>query len=311
VEGNNAGAGPGAVPGVGALAAEDGAGWEELASDVEGGGYEAFPLRCLPPGCAFRVHPIGLRGLNRPSAPSAPAASLPLPPPHLNAVRVELRLAKPQSWRDLSHLSVLAAAEIAAQLRIDSAHVEVREAYGRGQYLVIDLYGAAQAGGGTGQVTPARLLAEQLQAVLDGLRGSALGAAEVGRDLDVSYGVQLLLDDGRLTRVRVSEASRHSAARLPRAPLVSPQATAAASFTLVVGVSLLAFFFSGTCLRQAVKVARLRSAQTGYGRVATALDAQDGATTGRVRPKRAAPGGRGTRPPPRGREGHTTLDLDE
>jgi hypothetical protein len=211
----------------------------------------------------------------------------------------------------LKQLSALAAAEIAAQLRIDAAYVQVQEAYGRGRYLVVDLYAAVQAGA-AGELTPAPLLAEQLQAVLEELRGYALGGAEIGRDLDGTVGVQLLLDDGRLTRVRVSDAARQAAARLPRAPLISPQATVAASFTLVVGLSLLACFFSGTCLRQALRVARLRSAQAGYGRVATAaaFDTQDEAPAYRARSKRVALGGRGAaRPPARGRGGQL-MDLE-
>jgi len=75
----------------------------------------------------------------------------------------------------------------------------VRDAYGRGKYLVLDLYGAPQqAESGS---TAAPILAQQLQAVLERLPRFLLGSSELGRHLDRDLGVQLLLPDGRLTQV--------------------------------------------------------------------------------------------------------------
>jgi len=90
--------------------------WEELASEVEGTGYEAFPVRCPPPGCLFRVQPVGIRGLDLPSEPSAPATSLLLAAPHAEAVRLQLVLTREQTGRDGAQLRALAAAEVCARV---------------------------------------------------------------------------------------------------------------------------------------------------------------------------------------------------
>lgn len=104
--------------------------------------------------------------------------------------------------------------------------------------------------------------------------------------------------------MRVTEGARLAAARLPKAAgLASSPATAAAGFTLVVGVGLLALYFSGTCLRQALQVAR---AQAKYGRVATEGEG-GGRPKGRV--AAAAAGRTRAKATPRGHV--VELELDD
>ena len=262
----------------------DDAPWETLAYAVAGVGFQALPLRCPASGCAFRVTPVGLRGLERPSAPSEPAASLPLPALHPEAARLQLRLRRPQVGRDLTQMADLVAAEIAAQLRVDAASVEVRDMFGAGQYLVLDLFAASQSGAADAS-TAARLLAQQLQVVVEHLPAFALSSSEICSDLDAVAGAQLLLEDGRLTQVFVSEEARAAAERLPKGRWAS---SPAATFTEVVGIALLVIVFAGTCLRHTLRVVRARANQAEYGQIATPAPPAADRRKVRDRPKRVS-----------------------
>ena len=199
------------------------AAWHDLSMNATGSTYLAYPLRCAPPGCSFRVQPGGgpSSGWSQPSAPSARAASVQLPEPVAGSVRVELTLRREQRDRDMLQMRIDVATDLANVLHVPSSAVAVQDVYGAGRYLVVELRGAPQAASGT-KVAPmisAGLLAQQLELLAQQLgdgRDGALRSGRVTREIKGASGVRLLTSDGRLTPVLVSSEARLALERLPR-----------------------------------------------------------------------------------------------
>jgi len=187
--------------------------WVELATDVEGPTHDVAPLRCPAPGCTFQVEPLGVEW---PVQPSEPVTSPTLPMAAVGSVRVELRLLSPQPQVDLLEMQATAKLELAKALQINGDSIQIKEIYGSGQYLIVDVQPASQAG--QAQDTQASVLTQQLQLLTQELwdRDGALSEGGVTRQIDPSAGVRMLLDDGRLTPVHVSDDARLALLRLPR-----------------------------------------------------------------------------------------------
>ena len=113
-------------------------GWVQLATEVPGSSYEAFPLRCAAPGCAFRVRPLGLPGAEQLAPHSAPRTTLPLPGLLEGSTRLELRLRSSQLDRDQVLMRRQVEDEVERALQVPRGTVDVRDVFGFGRYLVLD-----------------------------------------------------------------------------------------------------------------------------------------------------------------------------
>ena len=235
--------------------------WLQLATDVQGGSYEAFPLRCEPPGCAFRVIPLGQPGLEQLAPRSLLHPSLRLKNPPAGAVRLELRLLNAQLDRDQLLMRQQVEDDIEHALKVGRGTIDVQDVFGSNRYVVIDVHDTASQNGGKSPVAAA-LLAEQLQLLVQDIGGtSPLRDGSVTRGLDPQAGVQLLLTDGRVTPVRPNSAARDAVYYLPRAKQADNPLGAAGPITVVLTtVTVL-----GACVLSAM---RSRAAMMQYGRVA-------------------------------------------
>ena len=236
-------------------------GWVQLATDVPGSSYEAFPLRCAAPGCSFRVRPLGLPGGEQLAPHSAPRTTLPLPGLLEGNARVELRLRTSQLDRDQVLMRRQVEDEVERALQVPRGTVDVRDVFGFGRYLVLDLHTASAQLGGNAPVDAAQL-AEQLQLLVQDAEGtSPLRDAEVSSGLDPQAGVQMLLADGRVTPVRAGSAAAKAVRRLPRAKVAANPLGAAGKITLYLTVATLL----GVC---AVPLVRRQASLARYGSVA-------------------------------------------
>lgn len=109
-------------------------GWMQLATDVPGAAYEAFPLRCSSPGCAFRVKPLSLPGAEQLASHSAPRTTLPLPGLAEGSTRVELRL-RSELDRDQLLMRRQVDNEIKRALDVPRGTIEVCDVFGFGRHF--------------------------------------------------------------------------------------------------------------------------------------------------------------------------------
>ena len=153
------------------VARRDNSTFQELTSDAgASSSYSAHPLRCPPPGCVFRVQ-AGDAGANDvangrarwavPSSTSGPVLSTVLPELEYGGVRLELWRRSEHPEEDMIQTSLNVAVDLSSALSLDdSAPVTVREVYGAGKYVVVDIRGARQ--GSAREASSASLLAQQL-----------------------------------------------------------------------------------------------------------------------------------------------------
>lgn len=236
--------------------------WHQLATDVEGASFDAFPLRCPAPGCSFRVKPLGVPGAEQLSPRSAPRTSLPLPGLVEGSMRIELRLRGEQLDRDQILMRRQVEDDVERALKVPRGTVEVRDVFGSGRYLVVDIHAATSQLGGT-EAVQAALLAEELQMLVQDMDGtSPLRDGDVTSQLDPLAGAQMLLPDGRVTPVHVGSTSAADVVkRLPRAKAPDNPLGAAGPITLFLTVVTAC----GACVLSA---ARRQAAIAQYGRVA-------------------------------------------
>ena len=187
---------------------------------------------------------------------------------------------RPQTDRDLIAMREELEKDVATALQLSPSAVGVRDVYGLGMYMVLDLKAAVQGEDGT-TATKADLLAEQLCLLLQNLGSRSSGGLRKGatsRELDPSAGVQLLTSDGRTTPIHVSREAELRFARLERFSLMDlfpiNDLSGPALFTFqVASIALLAGCVY-TCFRQFQMNPMQARSQTsvlsmgGYGRVA-------------------------------------------
>ena len=251
--------------------------WKTLTRDATGKTYTAFPLRCPVAGCMFKLQPLGLQGWTKESSPTAPIASLPLPALDAESTRVEIKLRKAQPDRDLLVMRADLAFDLTRALSVELSSVDVRDVFGGGMYIVIDLHPAEQAEGEP--VTSSELLAQQLQLLVRGVTslggGGLLRKGKVSNELDPAAGVQLLTQDGRLTPIHVSREAEQKFRLLTRFTFASlvPELSETMQFVLSVAALFLIAGCAMTCARHASLVRQAENVAAGYGRVAPDEDA--------------------------------------
>ena len=251
--------------------------WQTFSSDATGGSQMVFPLRCGSPGCRFKVEPIGVQGWALEAVATPPVMPLPLPAVSADAVRVEVRMRRQPTDRDLIALKQELAEDMAAALKLPAEAVRVRDVFGLGMHMVLDLKAAPQGEGET-EATSAPILAQQLQLLVEEMGDGAVGGLRRGatsRELDPSVGVLLLTSDGRTTPVHVGNDARAALSRLHRfsLPDLLPfgELSGPALFTFEVASAAILAGCIYTCCRQ-MRVGRARQTAVlthgGYGRVA-------------------------------------------
>lgn len=249
----------------------DGLQWSMIASGIVGGTHLAYPLRCRPPGCLFRVQSgsasaTGIYNWAQPSTPSTPVASLPLPAAPPGSVRLELQLRSEHRDLDTLQMSIDAANDVSSSLRLPLDAVVVREIYGAGQYIVLDLLEASQnrANAETGPDSLAQQLALLSQQLIAGQSGG-LASGRVTYDV---ASVLLITADGRTTPVRVGPDANSALARIPRWHGDGSRFVEVESAKMVTVSVAVAALLMACCCRINALMERGRAATAGYDHVA-------------------------------------------
>ena len=111
-------------------------------------------------------------------------------------------------------------------------------------------------------------------------RGGRLADGELTAQIDASAPVQLLLEDGRLTPVRVSDAARAAVDKLPRSMLSSINMSPEMRITLLICGLLAALACAFNCHMQAKALGKPAAKEPSrkaspYGKVSTLPDEED------------------------------------
>ena len=108
-------------------------------------------------------------------------------------MRIELRLRGEQLDRDQILMRRQVEDDVERALKVPRGTVEVRDVFGSGRYLVVDIHAATSQLGGT-EAVQAALLAEELQMLVQDMDGtSPLRDGDVTSQLDPLAGAQMLL----------------------------------------------------------------------------------------------------------------------
>jgi len=184
---------------------------------------------------------------------------------------------RPQTDRDLIAMKQEFEEDVAAALQVPTSAIRVRDVFGLGMHMILDLRAAPQGESET-MATSAALLAQQLQLLVQQLGDGAFGGLRKGstsRELDPSVGVLLITSDGRTTPVHVGADAQAALTSLHHLSLTDllpfGELSGAALFTFqVASVSLLAACFYTCCRQMSLAQATGTAALTGggYGRVA-------------------------------------------
>ena len=183
--------------------------WRVLSSEAIGTSFMAQPLRCMPPGCIFRIQMGGGGRWAPPSASSAVVPSVALPRLVDGAVRLELRLSHEQPDQDALQMAQDVKGDLTGALKVDSDAVTIQEVFGSGRYIVVDLHAAVQ--GSERDPSSATLLAQQIQIMVSEKDGkSGLSAALVLNELEQ---VEMVIGDVT-TAIRVGNEAKAKAKRV-------------------------------------------------------------------------------------------------
>jgi hypothetical protein len=150
--------------------------WRVLESDIAGNEYEVQSVRC-PSGCAFRLRPHRLEGLDETyTKPSTAVQSTLLHSPPEGSVRVELSMAARAGPDNEGPLSALVG-KIAATLEVDASRFAVVEARSHRKYVVLDVLKQ-------GSSSPLELAQQLARGAKSGAGGMEAGAPVLQIHLD-------------------------------------------------------------------------------------------------------------------------------